>query len=284
MTNIKEALSIAAAALAGCHDTARMDAEVLLAYTLSKTRTWLYTHPEQLLNAQQWEQFQQLINDRQLGRPIAYLTQMREFWSLPLKVSESTLIPRPETELIVELCLRLLPQQLALRVADLGTGSGAIALALAKERPNWEIYACDNSKDALQVAMENAASLQINNIRFIHSDWFSAFSEAKLFHAIVSNPPYIPQNDPHLSEGDLRFEPQTALASGEDGLTAIRHILQQSIARLEPDGLLLVEHGYDQKSVVASMIKDYGYQNIQCWKDIQGLDRVSGGRLRKVDE
>ncbi|WP_133140769.1 peptide chain release factor N(5)-glutamine methyltransferase [Legionella genomosp. 1] len=284
MINIKTALSNATEVLADLHDTARIDAEILLAYTLSKTRTYLYTHPEQPLNTEQYQRFQTLVKERQLGRPVAYLVKMREFWSLPLKVTESTLIPRPETELIVELCLHLIPEQRDIRIIDLGTGSGAIALALAKERPQWEVYASDISERALYVAKENAASLNITNIHFFQSDWFSAIPDAMQFHAIVSNPPYIPQTDPHLQQGDLRFEPQSALASGEDGLTAIRDIMQQSIARLNRDGLLLIEHGYDQKTVVGSMLKDYGYQKLQCWKDVQGLDRVSGGRLLKVDE
>ncbi|MCE3045837.1 peptide chain release factor N(5)-glutamine methyltransferase [Legionella sp. 16cNR16C] len=284
MINIKTALSNATEVLADLYDTARIDAEILLAYTLSKTRTYLYTHPEQPLNTEQYQRFQTLVKERQLGRPVAYLIKMREFWSLPLKVTESTLIPRPETELIVELCLRLIPEQRDIRIIDLGTGSGAIALALAKERPQWEVYACDISEQALDVAKENAASLNITNIHFFQSDWFSAIPDDMQFHAIVSNPPYIPQTDPHLQQGDLRFEPQSALASGEDGLTAIRDIMQQSIARLNRDGLLLIEHGYDQKTVVGSMLKDYGYQKLQCWKDVQGLDRVSGGRLLKVDE
>lgn len=256
----------------------RLEAEILLAHVLIKNRAFLYTHPEIFLSKSQLLFFQQLVARRTLGMPIAYLTGTREFWSLPLRVSEETLIPRPETELLVELTLKMLQHQSYARILDLGTGSGAIALALAKERPDWQIWACDYSPGALQTAEENAAYLGLRNIRFWYSDWFSEISMDKNFHAIVSNPPYIAANDPHLSEGDLRFEPLMALLGGIDGLSALEHIIKHSIARLEPNGLLLLEHGFDQKLAVTSMLIDYGYNEVQCWQDLHGLDRVSSGK------
>jgi len=280
MIDVKRALSIANIQLEVYIDTARIDAEILLAHTLSKTRTWLYAHPEELLSKEQLLIFQQNVARRSLGTPVAHITGTREFWSLPLKVNNETLIPRPETELLVELMLSRLSHETNARVLDLGTGSGAIALALAKERNDWQISACDCSEGALKTAEENAQTLGLNNIRFYHSDWFEQIKTPETFHAIVSNPPYIAANDPHLRQGDLRFEPLTALVSGIDGLSALEHIIKHSLARLEPDGLLLIEHGYDQKAAVTSMLDEYGYKLVQCWKDFQGHDRVSGGIKR----
>lgn len=281
MIDIKRALSLAVSQLETYIDTARIDAEILLAHTLAKTRTYLYAHPEALLTKQQLLIFQQHVARRSLGTPVAHITGTREFWSLPLKVNNETLIPRPETELLVELMLSRLGHQANARILDLGTGSGAIALALAKERNDWQISACDCSEGALKTAEENALMLGLHNIHFYHSDWFEQIKTPATFHAIVSNPPYIAANDPHLNTGDLRFEPIMALVSGREGLTALEHIIKHSLARLEPDGLLLIEHGYDQKRAVTSMLDDYGYKLVQCWKDFQGHDRVSGGIKRK---
>ncbi|WP_347252571.1 peptide chain release factor N(5)-glutamine methyltransferase, partial [Legionella sp.] len=234
-------------------------------------------HSDEKLTKAQWQTFEQLVNKRIHGVPIAYLTGTREFWSLALKVSEDTLIPRPETELLVELSLSLLADKPQAQILDLGTGSGAIALACAYERPHWQIFACDCSMSALQTAEENAARLGVTNICFYHSNWFEKIDPTQKFDAIVTNPPYIAADDPHLIQGDVRFEPTLALVGGIDGLEAIRHIVQHSLARLQPDGLLLIEHGFDQKSAVESMLKDYGYKQVQCWQDWQGNDRVSGG-------
>lgn len=280
MIDVKRALSLAINQLEPYSDTARTDAEVLLAIVLAKTRTWLYAYPETLLTKIQLLDFQRFVARRSLGTPVAYLTGTREFWSLPLKVTEETLIPRPETELIVELALNIMSHQLDARILDLGTGSGAIAIALAKERTDWQVTATDCSTGALETATENAAELNLQNICFFESDWFEQIATSPLFHAIVSNPPYIAANDPHLGEGDLRFEPKLALISGNSGLSALEHIIKHSIARLEPGGLLLIEHGFSQKSAVTSMLTEYGYVEVECWKDLHGNDRVSGGKRR----
>jgi release factor glutamine methyltransferase len=193
-------------------------------------------------------------------------------------VDTHTLIPRPETELLVELSLNLLADTPKAEILDLGTGSGAIALACAKERPDWQITAADCSPAALQIAKENAANLGLT-VNFTLSDWFSNLAENQRFDAIVANPPYIAANDPHLLQGDLRFEPSLALVSGDEGLNALKHIIEHSLDWLKPGGLLLLEHGFDQKSVIRSMLNNYGYSHVQCWQDWQNRDRVSGGRL-----
>lgn len=281
MIELKAALMHATSELEAHSTSARLDAEILLAQVLMKTRTYLFTHPEQMLSTVQWHRYQQLISERIKGVPIAYLTGMREFWSLPIQVSEDTLIPRPETELLVELTLKLVADIPQTEILDLGTGSGAIALALAKERPNWQITACDCSSAALGKAEENASRLGFSNIRFLLSDWFEKIPTNQKFDAIVANPPYIATNDPHLLIGDLRFEPKLALVSGEDGLTAIKYIIKHSLAKLKPGGLLLLEHGFDQKSEIESMLNNYGYCHQQGWQDWQGNDRVSGGQRSK---
>ncbi|STX29474.1 HemK protein [Legionella beliardensis] len=279
MSNIKYSLELATRQLEEyIHDGARTDAEILLAHVIGKTRTYIYTHPEKELTKDEFKLFQRLVARRSLGVPVAYIIGTREFWSLPLKVNEETLIPRPETELLVEITLNLLNPCSNARILDLGTGSGAIAIALAKERPDWQITACDCSQGALETAKQNTQLLELHNIQLCYSNWFSEIKEPKTFHAIVSNPPYIAANDPHLTSGDARFEPQLALMGGVNGLGALEHIIQHSLARLEPNGLLLIEHGFDQKSAVASMLNNYGYQDVQCWQDLQGHDRVSVGK------
>ncbi|KTD66103.1 peptide chain release factor N(5)-glutamine methyltransferase [Legionella spiritensis] len=283
MIDIKNALSEGISQLNDNNPDGRIDVEVLLAHVLMKSRAYLFTHPEEKLTSVQWHTFRQLIAQRAHGYPVAYLTGVKEFWSLPLKVCEDTLIPRPETELLVELTLRFLKTQNNARILDLGTGSGAIALAIAKERPDWQIVACDISRNALQTAEENAARLKLGNVRFYHSNWFTNIDTSRRFHAIVANPPYIASEDPHLAKGDIRFEPQSALISGQQGLADLEHIIRHSLARLEPDGLLLVEHGYNQKTAVTSMLKEHGYEEIDCWQDWQGNDRVSGGKRIIVD-
>jgi release factor glutamine methyltransferase len=253
-----------------------LEAEMLLCQVLKKDRAFLLAHSEMLLNEKQTASYQNLLAKRIKGIPIAYLTSKRDFWSLTLKVNQHTLIPRHETELLVELALDKIPNQPNLRILELGTGSGAIALALAKERPQWQISACDVSKKALLIAQENAQALGITNVLFYHSNWYRNIPQHK-YHAILSNPPYLSAEDPHLLEGDLRFEPRGALISGQDGLADLLFIIKQGYDYLMPNGIMLLEHGYNQKLNVQAILKKLDYKNSQCWQDIQGHDRVSGG-------
>lgn len=275
MSTIKNALSYASKILEQASPTPKLDAEVILLYTLKKSRTFLYTHPESTLTIEQQNRYKELINKRQTGYPVAYIIGHREFWSLPLTINESTLIPRPESELLVELTLSLIKVENA-NILELGTGSGAISLALGSEKPKWKISACDISNNALNTARLNARQLNINNINFFQSDWFSAVVEQQ-FDAIISNPPYIAKNDPHLLQGDVKFEPKSALESGENGLDAIKHIIKESIRYLAPGGLILLEHGYDQRLPINDLLKQYNFINTSCWQDYQSIDRVSGG-------
>lgn len=277
MINIRVALEKATQMLKNSQTEARLEAEILLCYFLNKNRSYLYAYSDALLSNQQLEDYFQLVEQRVQGIPIAYIIQSREFWSLTLKVTPDTLIPRHETERLVELALELVPNGPNVSVLDLGTGSGAIALAIAKERPLWHIDACDDSQHALNVAKENAHNNGISNIHFYHSNWFNNLP-VKQYHLIVSNPPYINEHDPHLAQGDVQFEPRNALISGDGGLADLRHIIQQGYSYLSPNGLLLLEHGYDQKFQVSAILNEFGYQEIKCWKDILGHDRVSGGR------
>ncbi|KTD02796.1 peptide chain release factor N(5)-glutamine methyltransferase [Fluoribacter gormanii] len=256
--------------------TPDLETEILLCHALKRTRTYLFAHPEELLSSEQWEHFQSLMAQRAQGIPIAYIIGEREFWSLNLKVNRHTLIPRHETERLVELALELIPNRPDTYVLDLGTGSGAIALALANERPHWHIVAADISQEALKIAKENAQSHKIRNVSFYLSNWFSNLPRRQ-YHALVANPPYISEHDPHLQQGDLRFEPQNALVSSQEGLADLQCIIKQGYDYLLPDGLILLEHGYDQKLEVQTILNELQYKNVQCWHDIQGNDRVSGG-------
>ncbi len=253
-----------------------LEAEILLCYLLKKNRAYLFAHPEELLSDELFATYQNLLAKRAQGAPIAYITGEREFWSLNLKVNRHTLIPRHETELLVELALEKIPNNPDTNILELGTGSGAIALALAKERPQWHIVACDVSEEALLIAKENAQRHQLSNITFYLSDWYNNVPQQQ-YHAVISNPPYIAEQDPHLNEGDLRFEPYSALASGQQGLADLLLIIKQGYDYLLPNGVLLLEHGYDQKLNVQAILIELGYKNVQGWKDIQGHDRVSGG-------
>ena len=273
--NIKLLLDDASRQLTGITDTPRLDAELLLAHALKKSRTFLFTWPQHIVDAAARQHFEQLLAQRLAGQPIAHLIGEREFWSLNLHVTADTLIPRPETELLVEQALRLLPRT-EIKIADLGTGSGAIALALASECPQWQITATDKSAAALDIARGNAQKLGIKNIRFVNGNWFEPLANER-FHAIVSNPPYIPENDAHLSQGDLRFEPASALSSGSDGLDAIRHIAQHAGDYLLPGGLLMVEHGYDQQSQAYEIFKRSGFVNISQFVDLGSHPRLTLG-------
>lgn len=259
--------------------TPRLDAELLLAHTLNKPRSYFFTWPEALLTTEQITNFQNLVEQRKAGIPVAYLIGHREFWSLQLKVTEATLIPRPDTELLVELALKqdlskATNDMLKLSVADLGTGTGAIALALAKEHPNWKVTAIDKSPEALAVARENAISNNISNVDFTEGSWCSPLEDASM-DMIVSNPPYIRSDDPHLNEGDVRYEPMTALISGTDGLDDIRTIARESLQTLKPGGLLLLEHGYDQGEAVQNILSLAGFTQTRTEMDLAGHDRVS---------
>ena len=274
---IQEALQRAMASLPG--DSPKLDAEVLLGFVLGQSRTYLYTWPERELSATQQSLLEELVARRASGTPVAYLVGEREFWSLPLQVNEHTLIPRPETELLVEQALARLPR--SGRALDLGTGTGAIALALVSERPDAEIWAVDASREALKVARANVERLGLP-VQLVHSDWFAQVSGQR-FHLIVSNPPYIAEADPHLGQGDVRFEPLTALASGRDGLADIRQIVARAPAHLHPGGWLLFEHGYDQGAPVRELLTQAGFSSVETVQDYGGNDRVTLGQWEHHD-
>ncbi len=258
-------------------DSARLDAEVLLAACLGKPRSYLHTWPERSIDQRKLECFGQLIRRRARGEPVAHLTGRREFWSLSLAVTPDTLVPRPETETLVELALEKLPPDTPLRVADLGTGSGAIALAIATERPRCEIIATDLSEPALKIARRNAERLGLGNIRFIKSDWCASLPAGR-FDAILSNPPYVAAGDPHLDSGDVRFEPRQALLAGPGGMDALRLIARCARDHLRQGGWLIVEHGYDQGGKVMQLLGAEGYNDISNHNDSTGLCRVTLGR------
>lgn len=276
MPSIEAVLKQATQRLSDQHDNPRLDAEVLLCHLLGKDRSYLRAWPEAELTAEQQQTFDVFIARRARGEPVAHITGEREFWSLPLQVSADTLIPRPETELLVELALEKIPADAPWRIADLGTGSGAIALALASERPHSQFMAVDQSEQALAVAKANAQALALRNVTFRHGSWLEPIAES--LDLIVSNPPYIPEQDPHLGQGDVRFEPRSALASGPDGLNDIRIIIEQSLKALRPGGWLLIEHGYDQGKAVAQLLSAASYRSVATQKDWQGHPRVSLGQ------
>jgi release factor glutamine methyltransferase len=256
--------------------SARIEVQCLLQAVLQVNRAFLLTHSEQPLSTDQHARYMALFERRLSGEPIAYLLGEREFYGLTFKVSPATLIPRPETELLVELALQRIPQQGACRILDLGTGSGAIALSIAHAWRDAEVVAVDASADALGVAQVNAQRLGIGNVRLLSSDWFSAL-RGERFDIIVVNPPYIAAGDAHLAQGDVRFEPRTALASGADGLDDIRRIIAQAKGHLNVNGWLLLEHGYDQAAPVRALLRQAGFAGVFSARDIAGIERVSGG-------
>ncbi|WDS35867.1 peptide chain release factor N(5)-glutamine methyltransferase [Pseudoxanthomonas sp.] len=256
---------------------ARFEAEQLLLHALGRERAWLFTHGSDPVEAPVQTAFAALLERRLTGEPLAYITGTRGFWTLDLQVTPATLIPRAETERLVELALERLPPDRALQVADLGTGSGAIALAVASERPQAKVLATDASGDALAVAQANAKAHALANVDFAHGDWFAPLA-GRRFDLIASNPPYIEAGDAHLEQGDLRFEPATALASGADGLDDIRRIAAQARAHLLPDGWLLLEHGFDQGEPVRALLVQAGLDEVQTAQDLEGRDRVTLGR------
>lgn len=257
--------------------TARIEAQSLMQHVLGVSRAWLLAHDDATLVPAQQSDYEKLLQRRLHGEPLAYILGEREFFGLTFKVTPDTLIPRPETELLVELALERLPPRQPFRVLDLGTGSGAVALSIAHARPAASVLACDISSAALAVARENAQRLNLRNAAFAQSDWYAAL-ERRRFDLIVSNPPYVAENDPHLQRGDLRFEPPSALASGRDGLDDIRHIVAHARARLEPGGWLLLEHGYDQAGAVRELLRAAGFGDIFSARDLAGIERSSGGR------
>jgi release factor glutamine methyltransferase len=255
--------------------SARIEVQILLQTVLQVNRAYLLTHPEQQLDTEQRARYATLFERRSSGEPLAYLLGEREFYGLTFRVTPATLIPRADTELLVELALQRIPQRG--RVLDLGTGSGAIALSIAHARPDIEVTAVDASPEALDVARENARRLNIGNVRLLQSDWFAALAGER-FDLIVSNPPYIAEGDAHLAQGDLRFEPRTALASGADGLDDIRRIVADAKEHLDAGGWLLFEHGYDQAGRVRELLATAGYAGVFSARDLAGIERVSGGR------
>jgi release factor glutamine methyltransferase len=259
--------------------TPRLDAELLLTHVLQKNRSYLHSHNDQKLNSEIMETVFELIEQRLTGKPIAYIIKHKEFWSLDLEINEHVLIPRPETELLVELTLQLLPTNKSLRIADLGTGSGAIAIAIAKERPNWFITATDNSNKALLLAQKNAKRLNLTNIQFVLSDWCLNLSEHK-FDSIISNPPYIAENDPHL-QSSIKFEPHLALVAKNNGLADIATIIDQAKNKLNTDGVLLLEHGYNQGLAVKDLLMANNYKRITQHQDLAGLDRAICGYINR---
>jgi release factor glutamine methyltransferase len=276
MTTIKSVLAQAGRRLAA-YESASLDAEVLLAHVLGRDRAHLHAWPDKQLEPVQCEQFERLIRRRAAGEPVAHLTGEREFWSLPLEVTADTLIPRPDTERLVELALERLPPGAPCRIADLGTGAGAIALALASERPDCRIIATDRSHAALAVAERNARHLALSNVEFLHGDWCQALG-GRQFHLIAANPPYVCADDPHLGRGDVRFEPPEALVSGSDGLDAIRRIAACALDHLEPGGWLLVEHGFEQGAAAREILRRTGFDQVEVFADAAGHDRVCAGR------
>jgi release factor glutamine methyltransferase len=257
-------------------DSAALDTELLLCHCLNCARSYLYAWPEREVPAEVEQRFDALLRRRAAGEPVAYLIGRREFWSLPLAVDNSTLIPRPDTERVVEVALELLPST-ALDALDLGTGTGAIALALGRERPRWNLLGVDIEPAAVALARRNAAALAIGNVAFLQSDWFAALAAAQ-FDLIVSNPPYLAAHDPHLQRGDLRFEPAAALIAAQDGLAAIAAIAAQAGAHLRSGGRLLFEHGWEQGEAVRAQLARHGFGDIATWRDWGGNERVSGGR------
>lgn len=272
MVTIRECLQVARA-----HQVDRIDADMLLEHVSGRSRAWLLAHADDPMNANDVMAFDALLGRRAEGEPVAYILGRRGFWSLDLEVTTDTLIPRVETELLVELALRHLPPDCAMRVADLGTGSGAIALAVARERPHALVVALDKDAGALAVAKRNAKRLRIGNIALVRANWVEPLLQQR-FGLILANPPYIEADDPHLRRGDLRFEPIDALASGRDGLDAIRDIVSTALGRLEAGGWLLFEHGANQGDAARALLMAAGYLEVQTVQDLEHRDRVSAGR------
>lgn len=284
MLTIADALK-QSASLSTVSDSARLDTEVILAAVLQKNRTYLYTWPEKALSENEVMHFDDCMQQRQSGKPVAYIIGEREFWSLTLAVNSSTLIPRPDTELLVELALGLFDtdeprhaNQPSRRVIDLGTGTGAIALSLATEKPHWSITAVDYSEEACQLAEYNRTAHRLNNVSVVQSHWLDNVTD-KSVDMIVTNPPYIDAKDPHLAQGDVRFEPRSALVADDNGLSDIRIIAQQSTQFLAIGGWLLMEHGYQQAAAVRDILSESHFTACHSEKDMSGHERVTMGQF-----
>jgi len=279
MTTVSELLLTAEQSI-NSSESARLDAEILFCDVMQFDRSRIYSHPEQIIPDDKSTLFQSLIEQRQQGRPIAHLTGKKEFWSLQLAINKDTLIPRPETELLVEIALQMIPDDATFNILDLGTGSGAIAIAIASERPNCNIVATDINTNALTMAKKNAETHQLKNIQFYISDWYLDIP-LQSFDLIVSNPPYIKQDDEHLSQGDVRFEPELALVAGADGMQAINMILENAKNYLASNAYLLIEHGHDQKQSVQEAFLKNDFKQPKTFKDLSGQDRITIGQSPK---
>ena len=279
--NIQQALEQARLTLSEpdseTNDSADIDAQILLCHILQCNSAHLMTWPEKGLDESQAASFLQLIQQRKQGLPVAHLTGQREFWSLNFSVNNSTLIPRPETETLVEFILEKFGDRKNLKLLDLGTGTGAIAIAVAHEKPGWEVFASDVSEQALNLAQQNSEQHHTDNVTLMHSDWFNNIDEHN-FDIIVSNPPYIAEHDPHLKTGDVRFEPQRALTAGESGMDDIEHLCAQAKSYLQKSGWLIVEHGYNQAQIVADCFAENAYAQIEQKKDLSGHMRMTAGK------
>lgn len=273
---IQLTLSSATKQLLPISDTALLDADILLCHVLKKPRSHLRAWPEKALSLEEYNKFQQLLNQRLRGQPIAYITGKKEFWSREFKVNTNVLIPRPDTELLIELSLNIIKNKVNPRLIDLGTGSGNIAITLAAERSDSDIIATDVSNQALKIAKHNAKAHQIKNIHFIRSDWFDNILQNE-FDLVISNPPYIACNDPHLSQGDVRFEPDCALVADDKGLKDIRMICNHAHDYLKSKGMLLIEHGCDQQTAVQTIFDKYQFCDIMTHNDLSGNPRVTTG-------
>jgi len=258
-------------------DSSKLDTELLICFAIDKPRSFLLTWPEHKLSADELAHFAKLMQRRFQGEPIAYIVKMREFWSLPLQVSPATLIPRPDTEVLVEQVLNDHQDENSSRLSclDLGTGTGAIALALASERPLWQIEAIDFSHEAVALAKRNATNLALEQVSVYQSDWFNEVAHDKRFDIIVSNPPYIDENDHHLNEGDVKYEPKTALVASDSGLADIKVIAKRALDFLKPGGVLYLEHGFEQSLAVQKVLSDLAYCEIRTIKDYNDNDRIT---------
>lgn len=276
MATIKQLL-LTAQTLLQASDTPEREAILLLAHALQVTPTWLRTWPDKEIAEDKATLFQQYCARRAQGEPVAYIIGAWEFWSLPLQVNKATLIPRPETEHLIEWVLTTLPQDAVFRVADLGTGSGAIALALASERPHWHMLATDISLPALAQAQSNAQHLQLHNIEWRQGSWFEPL-QGEQFHLIISNPPYIAADDPHLQHDGLPYEPQTALVAAQQGYADLQHLITHARSYLLPQAWLIVEHGYTQGATVRQLMQQAGFQAVETNRDLAGHERYTVGQ------